>query len=230
LAFSKEISYEGSADATYGPFDQYWCGQTFTTTDGFDLTKVGWYIGKTGSPPNGIIHVYATSAGLPTGASLGSQALVAADVSTAAWVEWEFDTPVTLSATTQYAICIDPVDGDVSNRFTVSYDNTSPSYTGGTYVASSNDGSSWTSTAGNDFLFRVYSGQAANYVDMTGTSSLTFGASASLNLIRTLTGTSSLTFTASGVLTFGPLTGAREEKFKTRLIGCGNDEFWYEDS
>jgi hypothetical protein len=211
MAFSKEISYEGSADTTYGPFDQYWCGHTFTTVGGFDLSKVGWYIDKTGSPPNGIIHVYATSTGLPTGVSLGSQALVASDVDgTPAWVEWEFDTPVTLAAATQYAICIDPVDGDVSNRFTVWYDNTSPSYTGGTFVSSSNDGASWSSNSGNDFLFRVYSGSAASYIELAATGGITFSGTAALTKKTVVSGTQA-----------GGGTG--------RLIVIGKDELWYED-
>ena len=68
-----------------------------------------------------------------------------------------------------------------------------------------------------------------NLLSISGTSEITFGSTANLTGSLSLSGTASITFSSTAVLIFGPLTGAKSEKYKRRLIAINNDCLYYED-
>jgi len=135
-----------------------WFGQTFNTgTLLTAVSKVKLYTRKTGSPSGNItVSIYATSAGLPTGSPLAS---VTRDVGLigSGLTPFIFDTPADLSPNTVYAIVVSVPSGNSSN-YVILYRSTTDLYAGGSYVASTNSGSSWSANTSYDFAFEIYGG------------------------------------------------------------------------
>lgn len=103
------------------------------------------------------LSIYATSGGLPTGAALTvgrvlDQSLIAA---TAQRVRFVYDTPISLTAATVYALVLSSTQSvDVTNNISW-YQSTVASYAGGQGVQQ--DGTTWTAIfAGYDFIFYDY--------------------------------------------------------------------------
>lgn len=137
-----------------------WIGQTFTTSDnenlvyGIELR----FAADDGNPGgNTEVHIYATSAGEPTGASLGSISKTANTLQNS-YQYFEFASPISVSSATQYAIVVTETSSNNLNHNNIYVDTSSPSYTGGTYVTSADSGSTWSIVSGTDMRFRVVSG------------------------------------------------------------------------
>ena len=154
------------AAATFG-------GQTFTPTVAYTITSVRLKLYRTGTPGDATIGIQATSSDLPDNTYLTSETIslngITKDTS-GEWVEIAFGTSVTLSVNTKYAIVVQALDTDSSNRIYFRI-NTSGTYAGGNAVYSNNSGVSWAHYANSDWMFETY-GYGANVTDDDGTSYL----------------------------------------------------------
>lgn len=144
-------------------------GQTFQAGLSGPMPFVELYFHKTGTPTNRIwAELYATSAGLPTGAVVAtSDKLDVSKVATAAqWVQFIFRTPPTLVSGTTYALVIaGDFTIDVTHHILLDVDSSSPPYANGSIIAW--DGAStWTANTAVDMLFRVYVTQNDTAVTM----------------------------------------------------------------
>ena len=230
MAFSLELNHEGSNDTGRGAFGTNWEGQTFTTVGGFTLTKFGFNGYENGTiPADCKLYIYATAAGVPTGAAISTNTVPPADISgVQGWQEFELDDPVALSATTMYAFVFANPSGDASNRPIHYLDTTTPAYGGGTRVYSSNGGSSWSTDATDDVNFRLYSGADTNYQEIAASDSFSFTPTAALATAMDLVASDSFSFTASGIITFGPLSSAKVERASRYLVCFNNDSASYQ--
>lgn len=155
------IEYVGGTDSVVyssGALVQY--GQTFPVgAEDIIATQVGFEIFNSGGTTGHLVfEIYATNAGVPTGAALASTADI--DVST---LPGTFGTltvvpllaPVTLSTGVTYAVVTrqgtNALSGTLTRRM-----STVDSYAGGTDVSSADGGSSW-SAGSSDMNFRVIS-------------------------------------------------------------------------
>jgi len=134
-----------------------WRAQTFTPGTGeTNVKSVTLNFTKTGSPTGNITaHIYGTTGGVPSGASLGSIALAYSSTATGDNV-FTFASPVTgLVAGTVYAIVIDPGAGvSGGNGIAWNYQNTSV-YASGQRCTSSDSGANWSAASTNDMRFTV---------------------------------------------------------------------------
>lgn len=251
MAYILQEYYDTGDDIITVVYATNWRGQTFTDVDGFDLTRVSIKACRVGSPGDVTMDIMATTAGKPSGAILGTVDVNANGWTTDAggdWYNFDFETPVTIPAATMCAIVLSIPAGNAANHIWWRDDQSGTTYTGGTYVYSSNSGSTWTISSGGDLMFRTYS-TGIDYEDLAGTASGTLtsvgvlalsvalvGVSTGiLTVTGALLGTISLAGTATGtlstsaVLIYGPLKGSNEEKFVRRLVACANDSLYYGD-
>lgn len=91
-------------------------------------------------------------------------------------------------------------------------------------------GADYLDVAGSSVIAFTSEGAVAAYKDSTGSSTIAFTIEAAAHVDKASAGTISIAFTSSGILTFGPLSGTKSEKYRTRLILIGADAFWYEDN
>ena len=115
-------------------------GQTFTTGDNYDLTKVTLKLRKAGSPGRCFVDIYAVNGDdLPTGSTLGFGSFNANNITESASGEL-VDIPITptsLTTGTIYAIVITAPDGTIFTdviKFLGSIDEDGESYADGTTV------------------------------------------------------------------------------------------------
>jgi len=142
-----------------------WKAQTFNVTTAHTVTSVKLLLFRVGNPQTVTVSIRATSSGLPTGNDLTSGTLDGSTFTTnsnGAWYEFTM-TEYTLSVNTQYAIVIRAPNGNSYDNSTDWKCQTSPTYSGGSYIASTDSGSSWTANTDYDFLFQVL----GNAIDTT---------------------------------------------------------------
>jgi hypothetical protein len=122
------------------------------------ITKVGIYCAKIGSPTGTFtVNLYEESGDLQTGASLGT---ATKDSSTFAGVTSlqyiVFATPIDVIPGKKYVIvCSLPSGSTLGNNITVSFDNSSDTYTGGKFATSPDSGANW-SFVNYDMCFKIY--------------------------------------------------------------------------
>lgn len=157
MAIELQIEYVTGADVESNFTAPARKGQTFTTTDAFTLSAIYFPIHYNNTTAaTVVVEVYATAGGLPTGEALSTGSFTKTTAYGAfaplAGEYWQHCTmsPVTLDATTQYAIVIYAA----ANQIVLPVDWTSPAYGGGTFLTT-DDGSSW-STVAWDLIFQVY--------------------------------------------------------------------------
>jgi hypothetical protein len=167
----------------------YWYGQTFSYSEKFNLTKVSLYLHRWGSPAGDfIVSIRQTSGGVPTGSDLASSSITASSISTGnAW--YNFSMNIVLNASTLYAIVVRCPNGGPGNDINWFRSGTDV-YAGGTYVSSSNSGSSWTIDSNKDFAFKVYG--------YTVTQTLTFSSTISSVIYVKVNGIDWTDYTYSG--------------------------------
>lgn len=142
-------------------------GVAFTTISNNSITDVTFscYIGG-GSPTDGIqVDIYATSGGLPTGASLGTSTAIAGSslttvVTTVPLVKFVFPTPVAVSSGVTYAAVMSRT-GALSA--TTWYQTATFGTPAGTQLVLINSGSGWSTSAGNYPRFFVGTTQSRYY-------------------------------------------------------------------
>jgi hypothetical protein len=142
-----------------------WRGQAFTSGSFSGQLKVlrAW-LGKTGGPDGNIIaHLYASTGTLgvdakPTGSPLASSTTInCSDVGAYGWVDFTFNTPHNLVASTNYCIVLTSTNsGGSANCVRWGSDASSPSHAGNAFYSA--DGSTWTASSAYDLCFMLYSG------------------------------------------------------------------------
>ena len=132
----------------------YWKAQSFTPAISHKITSVKLYLAKTANPAGIItVSIRATDgSGLPTGSDLASGTTDGDTLATPnEWREITFSTGYNLVAGTKYAIV---VRGDgTTNEFRWLVDISSPTYANGSFVASTNSGTTWANETDKDMMF-----------------------------------------------------------------------------
>lgn len=154
--------YDSGDDGAAGFYSATWKAQTFTTIDSFTITSVKLLVYKIGVPGTVTISIQAVNgSNKPDGSDITG--LVITDdpsdytINTAGlWIEYFFPTPAILDATTRYAIVMRTASGDIDNRVMPRADISSPTYTNGESLTSSNSGNSWTAVSSADILFETW--------------------------------------------------------------------------
>jgi hypothetical protein len=134
-------------------------GQTFQISGAgaAALRKVGVYMYYgAGTAGDLVLDVYATSGGLPTGASLGTATTTAESTGYPKWFMFRFGSNVTLSAATTYAFTIKSPASSATNTYRVGLDSSSPTYSNGNFIVSTNSGTSFTAISGSDMIFATF--------------------------------------------------------------------------
>jgi hypothetical protein len=160
LTATKTNTESTLASQTTGVYDKLvyganWGAQTFQYSQKFNLTKVSLYLDRTLSPPSGdfIVSIRQTSGGVPTGDDLVSSSIPASSVNISPL--WHnFTMNIVLNASTLYAIVARCPNGDSDHYVEWKYYGNL--YPNGTYVNSSDGGSSWSANSNLDFAFKVY--------------------------------------------------------------------------
>lgn len=136
----------GDSDSIYGV---NWRAQTFTPGSTFVCS--GAYLSLTtvagGNPSPMTVAIKATSAGLPTGANLAEGTITSVSITGSGYFNFyvSFTTPITLTASTMYALVVSSPLSTVAGYWSWEGNATSI-YAGGTDVGSSDSGSSWAAT------------------------------------------------------------------------------------
>lgn len=152
--------YNTGDDGASGIYSYFWYGQTFNTTYAHTIDAVRLRLYKVGTAGYLYVGIRAcnTSTGLPAGVDLTSGtydgSLLVTNTS-GSFREISL-TEYSLAANTQYAIVCYGTGADASNGVFWRSDNTSPSYSAGNLISSSDDGITWTANASRDMMFELY--------------------------------------------------------------------------
>lgn len=152
-------SYTTGADSDYEVYGNEWVSQTFTITpESHSIKQVRILAYREGEPGTVTISIKETDlSGLPIGDDLTSGTFdgdTITNSTSGAWYGVVF-TEDSLSYDETYAIVIRAEAGDADNSLHVRYDGSTPSYTGGSIVTSSNAGITWVADTDSDILFEV---------------------------------------------------------------------------
>ena len=234
MAYNLEQYYDTGADQATTTYGTWWSSQTFTTVGAFNLSRVSALLYRHGTPVGNVtVNIFNTTAGKPSGESLGSSSVVAATLTTdtdGLWYNFDFSSPVALNAATQYAIVITVPSGNSSNYVKWLNDYTSATYADGDMVTSLDGGATWSIKAGKDYMFRTYSSTGVFYVDMAATGGGTGGGSATLiadvviDMVATGGGAGG---GSAALLSHVKLNGL---DLTNQIVVTGNDQLWYEDA
>jgi hypothetical protein len=133
---------------------------SFTPTTGHTITSVKLLLYREGSPGVFSIDIKATDGNSkPTGASLCSGTYNGNTLTTngaGAWVEITLGVGAVLTAGVKYIITITVPSGSAGNSVDGLIDSSSPSYAGGAYTYSTDNGASWTVSEATDVLFEEW--------------------------------------------------------------------------
>lgn len=175
MAYSLELSQTTVSTELAYIYGNEHLGQLFTTSGAFTATKVGMYFGRENSQllaSDPEIHIFSVSGGVPA-TSLGHATIEWESVNTdGEWHEGVLNTPVALSASTQYCVVIDPIRWSASSELLV-YGNWPGS--GGGFRKSTDDGVTWTPDARFNLGYRIYSGSDTTPVETSISGGFTGG-------------------------------------------------------
>lgn len=159
--------YYNTADDNYAAVaGNVWRAQTFTVgtvgpNEAHYVTSVKLKIYRYGQPGTSRISIRATDGnGKPTGSDLCYKEFDGNSIPTGAtWVEFTFDSPALLSASTTYAIVTSVPNGvEKVNELRWMRDTTGSTYAGGMFYYSTNYGGDWIPVDGSDLMFEEYGG------------------------------------------------------------------------
>ena len=230
--------YNTGDDASAQASNTRWIAQTFTASITYSINSVKLKLWRDVTLAPGIVtaSIRATTSGLPSGTDLCSGTTdgdtLPTTAGTAEWREITFGSPANLTSGTVYSIVL-RCAGSGSYPLNWRSDNSSPTYSGGSYCYSSDSGSSWTALTSADMMFETYS--AVTYVDISGIIAGTSDLSGTLTLSTQV----NIAGTIAGISTVGGVLGAElilssdwqigDEIPTKRLIQIGNNALWYED-
>lgn len=151
--------YYNTGDDNYQTiWSTVWVAQTFTTSESYNISSVKLKLFRLNNPGTITVSIKATSGGLPSGGDLAVGTTDGSTLTTSVVGEWReitFGSPYTLSSGVKYAIVVRS-GASAPNYFYWKYDVSSPTYTGGSYIFSSNSGSSWAANTAIDFMFETW--------------------------------------------------------------------------
>ena len=156
--------YNTGEDGHAEAYGDWYITQTFTigntgTNEDHDVKSIKLRLYREGSPGTFTVSIRAVDVdGKPTGADLTSGTTNGNTLTTDAAGEWRSInvTPYGLSASTKYAIIGSASQGNGINSVHIMFDGTTPTYTGGSYGYSNDEGVSWDLITGRDVLFEEY--------------------------------------------------------------------------
>ncbi len=151
--------YSAGDDGDKDSFGINWLGQTFTPEVTHLISKVKLKLFKVGDPGTSIISIRTTVAGKPTGADLCSGSIVDTNITVdtnGEWYEITLGDGFELQVGVTYAIVLRSPDGDGSNKISWRTDGSSPTYSGGLQVGSSDSGVDWDTFSGVDCMFEEW--------------------------------------------------------------------------
>ena len=185
---SKFEYYSTGDNAETGAYDANWWAQTFTPSIAHTVTSVKLKLYRLGSPGTVIVSIKATSEGKPTGSDLTSGTTNGDTLTDSSAGEWREITlsNYALSASTQYAIVIRALTGDIDNYVGLRYDTTG-TYTGGNGALSVDSGSFWTTYSDFDFMFEDWGDTAVYLATLTAAIGLSPTLSRATAYARSLT-------------------------------------------
>lgn len=150
-----------------------WYAQTFTPATGqSNVAEVILNMTSVGTPTSTYsVEIRATTAGVPSGAALGTATLAVASMASGDNT-FIFASPVSVTPGTVYAIVVSCAAALVGNNYQWNYATTNP-YSGGQWCSSIDSGASWAGNASNDFRFTIkYRGVASTDVFVTDSNTL----------------------------------------------------------
>jgi hypothetical protein len=152
-----DVDYETNTGAYVGPGSAYgasWLGQYFNPATAHRIDYLNLYVLKSGTPGNITVYIYLADANhKPTGSVLATATVSANGWGTSmGWQKITLDTGYSLSASTEYVMVLSNAGGDASNY--VQWGAGNNDYSKGTYMYSSNSGSTWTLGSANDLIFK----------------------------------------------------------------------------
>jgi len=132
-------------------------GQTFTPQVTHNQTSVKLKLFRSGSPGTITCYLFGTAAGLPVAPILRSKTYNGDSITTNAngeWVEFVWETPYQVTAGVKYAIVLDSPNSGGSIWW--QEDITSPTYTGGNKIFSTDGSVTFDNYYGTDMMFETY--------------------------------------------------------------------------
>jgi len=134
----------GNDDANRSIYGVEWAAYTFAAGATASCSGADVYIQKSGSPAGNLtLGLYATAAGVPSGAPLATASMLANDVGAGlAMVNFTFATPQPVTNTVTYAIVLSCPSGDAGNYIIWRYRSASNVYTGAAKT-SGDSGGTW---------------------------------------------------------------------------------------
>jgi hypothetical protein len=232
MAYTLEQYYDTGDDSYSNVRGANWVAQTFTTSGAFTITKVSLLAYRVDSPGTVVVSIRATNNGYPYGADLCSGSFNGNDLTTdtaGEWAEAIFSSPAALSASTQYAIIVRAVDaGAAFVRWRRDY--SSPMYSGGLLLASTNSGSSFTAYSSGDQMFRTYSGSDVTAVEMSLAGGFTGGDQLCWGRTSRACQSPEALRRRARLLLLGSLLfclGCGNYDTKQYVVAFGNNQVWY---
>ena len=205
------IGYDCTTINCAHAYGVYQTAQLFTAEDSTARSSVKLLLFRTGSPGTLTCTLQSVTAARPDGNVLATGTTDGDTLTTSVdgdWREITFETPYTVTDEVQYAIVLSAV-GDSSNKGRWQADISNPTYTGGTKCWTNNSGSSWTIDGNKDMMFEMYGGVE------------------DVEMAAAIAGTSALSATQTRTQS-SSATPDTQIQYKTRLVACNNDQFWYE--
>ncbi len=149
-----------------------WLAQTFTAASSYTASGARLKLYRLGSPGTITVSLRATAGGVPTGADVVSGTTSGDTLTTDSGGEWRtitFSATSALTSATVYALVVRATGASYPGSAVYwRLDSTSPTYTGGSYIHSSDSGSNWTAYTTGDFMFGVtVSGTPSSEVTLT---------------------------------------------------------------
>ena len=137
--------------------DLYVGGQTFTPQVTYNLTSVKLKLSRSGSPGTITCYLFGTAAGLPVAPILRSKTYNGDSITTNAngeWVEFVWEFPYKVTAGVKYAIFL--ASPNSGGNIWWQEDVTSPTYTGGNKIFSTDGFVTFDNYYGTDMYFETY--------------------------------------------------------------------------
>ena len=151
--------YSAGDDGDKDAFGVNWQGQTFTPEITHLLGKVRLKFFKVGDPGTITVSIRATSAGIATGSDLCVGTIEDTDITVdtnGEWYEIALGNGYEVQKDVQYAIVVRIAAGDASNKISWRTDGSTPTYTGGLQITSSDSGADWDTYSGVDCMFEEW--------------------------------------------------------------------------
>ena len=161
VSYGRYEYYDVNEDQWNAVYQYNILSQTFNVTTSHEIVYVRLLIGKVGNNiGQAIISITETESGIPTN-YLTSGSIDADKVITAYAMDWyriNLANVIQLNASTQYAIVLSSPQGNFTADDFIFWgsDDSSPTYTGGNFLNSTDGGEHWISDTGKDFLFEEW--------------------------------------------------------------------------